>query len=463
MNSPKSTDASNRPKAVEIDFVRPETLGDVLARLKPAQRHWAETNGFDASAGSVQAIPDDRGWLARVLFGIGSASSNHNDPLLAGKLPTVLPEGTYEFSGEIGDPEMAALAWQLGAYRFDRYRQRQHAARELIFPGGVDGGRVGRIADGVYLARDLVNTPSNDMGPDELEAAARKLARAGKAGVRVTRGDALLARNFPMIHAVGRASVRVPRLIDMTWGRSADPRVTLIGKGVCFDTGGLNIKPGGSMALMKKDMGGAANVLGLASMVMSARLRVRLRVLIPAVENSISGAAFRPGDVLASRKGLTVEIGNTDAEGRLVLADALALADEEEPELMVDMATLTGAARVALGPDLPPFYTDDEDLAASLAAKAEAVCDPLWRMPFWTPYDSMLDSTIADINHISEGGMAGSVTAALFLRRFVAKARSYVHFDIFAWSPRARPGKPYGGEAQGIRALFALLMQRYGA
>ena len=463
MNSPKSTDASNRPKAVEIGFVRPETLGDVLARLKPAQRHWAETNGFDASAGSVQTIPDDRGWLARVLFGIGSASSNHNDPLLAGKLPTVLPEGTYEFSGEIGDPEMAALAWQLGAYRFDRYRQRQHAARELIFPGGVDGGRVGRIADGVYLARDLVNTPSNDMGPDELEAAARKLARAGKARVQVIRGDALLARNFPMIHAVGRASVRVPRLIDMTWGRSADPRVTLIGKGVCFDTGGLNIKPGGSMALMKKDMGGAANVLGLASMVMSARLRVRLRVLIPAVENSISGAAFRSGDVLASRKGLTVEIGNTDAEGRLVLADALALADEEEPELMVDMATLTGAARVALGPDLPPFYTDDEDLAASLAAKAEAVCDPLWRMPFWTPYDSMLDSTIADINHISEGGMAGSVTAALFLRRFVAKARSYVHFDIFAWSPRARPGKPYGGEAQGIRALFALLMQRYGA
>ncbi len=462
VNSSKSTSTNNQPEAVEISFVRPETLEDVLSRLESSQRHWAEANGFDASAGKIQAIPDDLGRLARVLFGIGRASSNHNDPLLAGKLPTVLPEGTYELSGEVGNPEMVALAWHLGAYRFDRYRQRKHVARELSVPDGVDGSRVELIRDGVYLARDLVNTPSNDMGPDELEAAARKLARANKAKIQVIKGDALLAKNFPMIHAVGRASVRVPRLIDMTWGRNGDPRVTLVGKGVCFDTGGLNIKPGGSMALMKKDMGGAANVLGLASMIMSAKLRVRLRVLIPAVENSISGSAFRPGDVLPSRKGLTVEIGNTDAEGRLVLADALALADDEEPELMVDMATLTGAARVALGPDLPPFYTDDEDLAADLAAKADEVCDPLWRMPFWNPYDSMLDSKVADINHISEGGMAGSVTAALFLRRFVVAARSYVHFDIFAWSPRARPGKPYGGEAQGIRALFALLTQKYG-
>jgi leucyl aminopeptidase len=264
-----------------------------------------------------------------------------------------------------------------------------------------------------------------------------------------------------MIHAVGRASTRAPRLIDMVWGRTGDPKVTLVGKGVCFDTGGLNIKPGNSMALMKKDMGGAANVLGLASMIMAARLKVRLRVLIPAVENSISGNAFRPGDVLASRKGLTVEIGNTDAEGRLVLGDALALADEESPDLLVDMATLTGAARVALGPDLPPFYTDDEPLAAAIAANAEAVADPVWRMPLWSPYDTMLESRIADVNHVSDGAFAGSITAALFLRRFVDKARAWAHFDIFAWTPKARPGRPFGGEAQAIRTLHALIAERY--
>ncbi len=461
MKTSKTTGKNQLSDVVGIRFVRPETLEDSLSRLNPVQRAWAEANGFDASAGKIQTIPDDNGRLACVLFGIGRASSTHADRLAAGKLPTVLPEGAYEFSDTIEDPETATLAWHLGAYRYDRYRQKKQSERVLRIPEGVDGAHIGRIKDGVYLARDLVNTPSNDMGPDELEKAARKLAQANKAKVQVIKGDALLTKNFPMIHAVGRASTRAPRLIDMTWGRNGDPRVTLVGKGVCFDTGGLNIKPGGSMALMKKDMGGAANVLGLASMIMSAKLRVRLRVLIPAVENSISGSAFRPGDVLASRKGLTVEIGNTDAEGRLVLADALTLADEEDPELVVDMATLTGAARVALGPDLPPFYTDDENLAADLAAKADEVCDPVWRMPFWNPYDGMLDSKIADINHISEGGMAGSITAALFLRRFVATARSYVHFDIFAWSPRARPGKPYGGEAQGIRALYALIAHRY--
>ncbi len=266
-----------------------------------------------------------------------------------------------------------------------------------------------------------------------------------------------------MIHDVGRASTRPPRLIDMTWGQAKHPKVTLVGKGVCFDTGGLNLKPGTAMALMKKDMGGAANVLGLASMIMAAKLPVRLRVLIPAVDNNVSGNAFRPGDVLKSRLGLTVEIGNTDAEGRLVLADALALADEDEPELLIDMATLTGAARVALGPDLPPFYCEDDGLAGEIMSHAQAEIDPLWRMPFWQPYDEWLSSKIADVNHISEGGFAGSITAALFLKKFVARSKHYVHFDIFGWTPKALPGRPYGGEAQAIRALYALMKQRFGA
>jgi leucyl aminopeptidase len=287
------------------------------------------------------------------------------------------------------------------------------------------------------------------------------LTRKHKARVSVVKGDDLLAKNFPMIHAVGRASDKAPRLIDMAWGDRNAPKVTLVGKGVCFDTGGLDIKPSSGMLLMKKDMGGAANVLGLASMIMASRLKVRLRVLIPAVENAISGNAFRPGDVLKSRKGQTVEIGNTDAEGRLVLADALALADEEEPEILVDMATLTGAARVALGPDLPPFYTDDDRLASDLAAAAREQEDPLWRMPLWRPYDAKLSSKVADMNNVTTDGFAGSITAALFLKRFVEKAKSWAHFDIFAWNPSDRPHGPAGGEAQGIRALERVISQRY--
>jgi leucyl aminopeptidase len=319
------------------------------------------------------------------------------------------------------------------------------------------------IVSGVQIARDLVNTPANDLGPEELSSAAISLFGAYGGTGRVVEGDALLAEGFPMVHAVGRASSRAPRLIDATWGDETAPKVTLVGKGVIFDTGGLDIKPASAMTLMKKDMGGAANVLALAAMIMDAELPVRLRVIIPAVENAISGNAFRPGDVLSSRKGLTVEIGNTDAEGRLVLADALALADEEAPEILLDMATLTGAARVALGPDLPPFYTDDEDFAADLAAQAEKVSDPLWRLPLWRPYETYLESRVADINHIntSGAGFAGSVTAALFLSRFVEKARTWAHFDIYAWNPSDRPGKPAGGEAQAARALFALLKARY--
>jgi leucyl aminopeptidase len=307
----------------------------------------------------------------------------------------------------------------------------------------------------------LINTPTNDMGPAELEAAARALAANHRAEIMVTAGAELLAGNLLMIHAVGRASTEAPRLIDLSWGRADAPKVTLVGKGVCFDTGGLDIKPSSGMLLMKKDMGGAANVLGLASMIMAAGLPIRLRVLIPAVENAISGNAFRPGDVLPSRKGLTVEIGNTDAEGRLILADALALADEEAPDLLIDMATLTGAARVALGPDLPPFYTGDDRFAAELAAAATEVEDPLWRMPLWKPYEAKLASKIADTNNVTSDGFAGSITAALFLQRFVERASSWVHFDIFGWNPSDRPWGPTGGEAQGIRALLRVLTQRY--
>ena len=455
----------DRPRAkaapVAIWPLRPSDLEAGLAALGPGQAAWARTNRFAAKQGETLLVPDGQGALACVLLGLGNGDAGAPDRLVAGKLPGLLPEGIYRFAGPVPEPRLTALAWALGAYRFDRYHKSAGADCRLVTPDGADGPEVRLIADGVALARDLINTPSNDMGPDELEAAAARLARGHKAKIVVIKGNDLLKRNFPMIHAVGRASTRAPRLIDMVWGRTGDPKVTLVGKGVCFDTGGLNIKPGNSMALMKKDMGGAANVLGLASMIMAARLKVRLRVLIPAVENSISGNAFRPGDVLASRKGITVEIGNTDAEGRLVLGDALALADEESPELLIDMATLTGAARVALGPDLPPFYTDDEPLAAAIATNAEAVADPVWRMPLWSPYDAMLESRIADVNHISDGAFAGSITAALFLRRFVDKARAWAHFDIFAWTPKARPGRPFGGEAQAIRALHALVAERY--
>ena len=317
------------------------------------------------------------------------------------------------------------------------------------------------IAEGEVLARDLINTPANDMGPSELEEAARDLAGRHGAAISVTHGDDLLAGNFPLIHTVGRASDRTPRLIDMRWGDSG-PQITLVGKGVCFDTGGLNLKPGGSMALMKKDMGGAANVLGLAHMLMATAAGIRLRVLIPAVENAVSGNAFRPGDILPSRKGLTVEINNTDAEGRLVLADALALAQEENPDLIVSMATLTGAARVAVGPDLAPYYCDNTEFVSAFQAKAAATDDPVWRMPFHAPYEAMIEPGIADLDNAPKGGFAGSITAALFLRRFVGDS-TYAHFDIYGWNPSDAPARTKGGTGQGIRALLDTITGLAGA
>ncbi|MER9656427.1 M17 family metallopeptidase [Mesorhizobium sp. M0152] len=428
------------------------------AGLPPSTIAWARANGFSGETGRTLALPGENGTLGGALFGMG----DDDDALALGALAKALPEGDWHFASTPAEPELAAIALALGGYVFTRYGKKPGKTLRFALPAGADAGRVRRIVDGVFLARDLVNTPTSDMGPDDLERAVRAVAEAHKAHVSVIKGDDLLAQNFPMIHAVGRASVGAPRLIDMIWGQQGAPKVTLVGKGVCFDTGGLDIKPSSGMLLMKKDMGGAANVLGLASMIMAAGLNVRLRVLIPAVENSIAGNAFRPGDVLASRKGMSVEIGNTDAEGRLVLADALALADDEEPQLLVDMATLTGAARVALGPDLPPFYTDDEALASDLAAASVAVEDPLWRMPLWRPYDAKLSSKIADINNVTTDGFAGSITAALFLKRFVEKTPSWAHFDIFAWNPADRPHGPAGGEAQGIRALERIISKRFG-
>jgi leucyl aminopeptidase len=428
------------------------------AGLSPSSVAWASANGFSGEAGRTLIVPGEDGALAGALFGTGDGEG----ALAVGALARALPEGDWHFAAEPAWPNLAAIALALGGYVFTRYGKKPGKALRFALPAGADAAHVRRIADGVFLARDLVNTPTSDMGPDELEKAARTLAAAHKAEVSVIKGDELLKQNFPMIHAVGRASTAAPRLIDMIWGSPDAPKVTLVGKGVCFDTGGLDIKPSSGMLLMKKDMGGAANVLGLASMIMAAGLKVRLRVLIPAVENSIAGNAFRPGDVLASRKGITVEIGNTDAEGRLVLADALALADDEQPALLVDMATLTGAARVALGPDLPPFYTGDESLAAELTAACVAVEDPLWRMPLWRPYDAKLSSKIADINNVTTDGFAGSITAALFLKRFVEKTVSWAHFDIFAWNPTDRPYGVAGGEAQGIRALERIISKRYG-
>ncbi len=441
-----------------IWFVTAATFAKVVAGLGARDRAFVKAAGFEPKPGKHLLLPG-----SGALFGLESEKADRN-PFLPGLLAGVLPAGTWRFANEPYDLRLAALAFGLGSYRFDRYRRSLPKRAQLMLPQGVDGSELSRVVEAVALARDLINTPANDMGPADLEAAARALAKQHGAKVRSIVGDALKKENFPLIHAVGRAAgaSAAPRLIDLRWGRTTDPKVTLIGKGVCFDTGGLDVKPESAMLLMKKDMGGAATVLALAHMIMGAKLKVALRVLIPAVENSISGDAMRPLDVYPSRKGLTVEIGNTDAEGRLVLADALALADEEKPDLLVDMGTLTGAARVALGPELPPYYTDDETLAADVARHAAAENDPLWRLPLWMRYDQNIDSKVADVNNVATGGMAGSIICALFLKRFVSAAKSWLHLDIYAWTPAAKPGRPEGGECQAARALYALLKQRFG-
>jgi leucyl aminopeptidase len=374
-----------------------------------------------------------------------------------------LPAGTYRLEGPVEpDAETAALGWRLAGYRFSRYRKGNgKAGAELDWPAGCDRDAVLRQERAIVLARDLINTPAEDMGPPDLAAAARALAKAHKARVKVVEGEALLAKGFPAIHAVGRAAARPPCLIDLRWGAESAPGVTLVGKGVCFDSGGLNLKPGEGMRLMKKDMGGAAQVLAIAALVMEARLPVRLRVLIPAVENMVSGNALRPGDVVATRKGLTVEIGNTDAEGRVILADALAEASAEAPDVLIDFATLTGAARVALGTEVPALFCNDDSLADALLRQADSLADPLWRLPLWPGYARMVESKVADLTNNPDGGHGGAITAALFLQRFVEQGVSWAHIDLMAWNTTSRPGRPEGGEAQGVRATFGYLAGKF--
>nr|WP_110814140.1 leucyl aminopeptidase family protein [Pseudoroseicyclus aestuarii] len=452
--------ASAGTPATPLHLVTPDSLEEALSALPAPAEAWARAQGFAAKPGEVLALPDAEGGLAAALVGLGDAAAARRGRFAAAVAADRLPAGTYALAGSPSPAiaEETALGWLLQGYRFDRYAKQGAVKTALLCPEGVDAARVQAIAAGEALTRDLINTPASDMGPADLEAACNTLAQRFGARMAVTRGADLIAKDLPLIHAVGRAAApdRAPRLIDMRWG-SEGPALTLVGKGVCFDTGGLNLKPGSSMGLMKKDMGGAATVLGLAQMIMALELKVRLRVLIPAVENSVSADSFRPGDILHSRKGLTVEINNTDAEGRLVLADALALAAEEDSALTISMATLTGAARVAVGPDLAPFYASEDSAAAAIAAGGAAVADPVWRMPFHEPYEAMIEPGIADLDNAPSGGMAGSITAALFLRRFAPAP--YVHFDIYGWNPKAAPARPKGGVGMGARALLAALPQ----
>ncbi len=418
----------------------------------------ARTADFKGKAGQMLLVPGPDGAVDRVLFGAGDSWS------VLCALPAKLPAGVYRIvkTPDAIGPDKAALAFALGAYRFDRYKARE-AERPRLLAEGCDLAEVRNVAHACALARDMVNTPANDMGPRQIETIAREIAEQHGAQITVIEGEGLLEANYPAVHAVGRAAdpTRAPRFIEITWGEAGRPLVCVVGKGVVFDTGGLDIKPSAGMRLMKKDMGGAAHALALGRMIMGAKLPVRLSVLIPVVENAISGDAMRPGDVLASRKGLSIEVGNTDAEGRLILADALTRACELDPALTIDMATLTGAARIALGPQLPPFFTDDDELAAQIDSAAKAESDPLWRMPLWKPYADALDSDVAEIKNDPDGwAQAGSVTAALFLQKF-APTSAWVHLDIFVWNPRARPGFPGGGEAQAIRGLYRMIRERF--
>lgn len=451
--------AETDARPIPVHIVTEDTLPGVLTELSEPQKSWVALNDFKPSLGTILLLPGPDGSISGVLFGWGTAQTRARGRFHLAKLVRNLPEGDYQIVGELSAAEARehALGWALAGYGFDRFKTVSTVKARLVAPPNIDPKSISAIARAEFLARDLINTPANLMGPDALEAAFADLGKRFGAEVSVIKGKDLLEQNFPMIHAVGRASDQAPRLLDLRWGPKDAPKVTLVGKGVCFDTGGLNLKPGSSMALMKKDMGGAATQMGLAQAIMELELPISLRLLVPAVENSVSAGAFRPGDVLTSRKGLTVEVNNTDAEGRLVLADALSLADEENPDLMICMATLTGAARVALGPDLAPFYTDDDALAGDLAIAAADVADPLWRMPFWEPYETMIEPDIADLDNAPSGGFAGSITAALFLRRFVSKSTRFAHFDIYGWNPTAAPARPKGGAFLAARALLEAL------
>ena len=453
-------DAPSRP----LHLVTSEDCAAWAAGLDAHAARWVCATGWKAGAGDVLLLPDQAGGVAGAALGLGDATARKRGRFALGAAPTKLPDGDWHLATDLAadDAQEATLGWLFGTYRFDRYRAaRTPRTIRLKAPNGLDPGRALAIAEGEALTRDLINTPASDMGPDHLELAVANLARQFGAQMQAIRGEDLNAQNLPLIHAVGRASPRVPRLLDLHWG-TRGPRLTLVGKGVCFDTGGLDLKPSAAMLLMKKDMGGAATVIGLARMIMGLGMPLRLRMLIPAVENAVSGASFRPGDILTARNGRTVEVNNTDAEGRLVLADALTLAVEEgAPDLLISMATLTGAARVAVGPDLAPFFTDDDALAGALATGAAVARDPVWRLPFWDPYEEMIEPGIADLDNAPAGGMAGAITAALFLRRFAGPGR-YAHFDIYGHQPKAAPGRPKGGVGQGARAILQALPTTLG-
>ncbi|ABG30038.1 leucyl aminopeptidase [Roseobacter denitrificans] len=444
-------------QTIPLHIIDEDSLEAWLGDQSQTVQAWVRANGFAARIGQALLVPSDTGLPVMALAGFGTAKSRARGRFHLAAAASKLPAACYAIASGLpqAQSDMEVLGWLLAAYRFGRYSETGAMGARLARPEGLDTARLEILAQAETLTRDLINTPANDMGPPDLEAAAQDLAQQHGASIEVVLGDDLLAQDFPLIHTVGRAADRAPRLIDMKWG-DRGPKITLVGKGVCFDTGGLNLKPGASMGLMKKDMGGAANVLGLAHMIMALQPRISLRVLIPAVENSVAGNAFRPGDILPSRKGLSVEINNTDAEGRLVLADALAYAQEDAPDLIISMATLTGAARVAVGPDLAPYYCDDPDFVTALENAATHQCDPVWRMPFHTPYESMIEPGIADLDNAPKGGFAGSITAALFLRRFVDES-VYAHFDVYGWNPSDAPGRPKGGAGQATRALLGVI------
>ena len=459
MTNPRFADPDAPAKALHI--VDTSQLDHYMLSIPAETRAWLSATNFTAALGELRLLPGPNG-VASAVAGLGTASTRARQRFGIAKAIADLPGGAWRLEGDLTPAQRSeiTLAWLLQGYRFDRYRPGKATSEPaLLQPNDPDAARLLIMAEAEFLTRDLVNTPAADMGPGELEAAFLALAERHQAKTQVIRGDDLLTQNFPMIHAVGRASPRLPRLLDMRWGTSG-PRLTLVGKGVCFDTGGLDIKPASGMELMKKDMGGAATVMGLAQMIMALKLPIRLRVLVPAVENSIAGNAMRPKDILTSRKGLTVEVNNTDAEGRLVLADALTYAGEEECDLILSMATLTGAARVAVGPDLAPYYTDDPAVAAALETGAIAGFDPVWRMPFHPAYEPMIEPGIADLDNAPSGGFAGSITAALFLRRFVSGR--YLHFDIYAHSPSDQPARPKGAVGQGARAVLNALPAMLG-
>ncbi|MFG6447989.1 leucyl aminopeptidase family protein [Roseateles sp. BYS180W] len=448
-------------RATPIIAVDAATWPALRAQLPQRTQAWLTTVGFKAAPDSLALVPGEDGKLAQVFAGVANAAH----PFALSALPQQLPEGAYALSSEgvaLSD-EAAALSWELGCYQFDLYKPRKRLPAQLWMKNSADAQRGLALATAMVATRDLVNTPAEHMGPQELAAAAQALAKQHGAKFKQITGDDLLKKNFPAIHAVGRASTRAPRLIELNWGSDKHPRLTLVGKGVCFDSGGLDLKSADGMRQMKKDMGGAANALGLATLIMAFKLPVRLQLLIPAVENMVAGNAYRPGDVIKTRAGVHIEIGNTDAEGRVILCDALAYAAESAPELIIDMATLTGAARVALGAQLPALFAKHMDTARDLVDLGLKLDDPLWHMPLWAPYKEGIASSIGDIVNTGRNALAGAINAALFLEAFVPEQQDWLHIDLFAWNDINRPGRPIGGEAQTIRTLLAYLEERFAA